>query len=121
MTETTTTKTPFPERMHNQAVETHDRRARNALEAITKEAAMFLWRLENGQEVDPISVRQLAVEAIQACEHLSVLETLREVREWDDAERNDHLSARLPGLDHMRGDGRNMELLTAEEHAERHA
>ena len=88
MPETTETKTPFPERMRNQTVETHYRRARNALEVITKEAATFLWRLETGQEVDPISVRQLAVEAIQACEHLSVLETLREVREWDEAERN---------------------------------
>ena len=59
MTETTTTKTPFPERMHNQAVETHDRRARNALEAITKEAAVLLWRLENGYEVDASGARQL--------------------------------------------------------------
>ena len=85
---TTETKTPFPERMHKQAVETHDRRARNALEAITKEAAVLLWRLENGHEVDASAARQLAEEAIQAAGHLGVLETLRDVREWDAAEQN---------------------------------
>ena len=85
----TTTETPtFPERMHKQAVETHDRRARNALEVITKEAATLLWRLENGHQVDASSARQLAEEAIRAAEHLSALETLRDVREWDEAEKN---------------------------------
>lgn len=88
MTETTTAKTTFPERMHNQAVQTHDRRARNALEAIMKDSTILLWRLEHGHEVDASAARQLAEEAIRACEHLSALETLREVREWDEAERN---------------------------------
>lgn len=89
MSETTETKIPFPERMHKQAVETHTRRARNALEAITKDAASLLRRLENGQELDASGARQLADESIRACEHLSALETLRDVREWDEAERND--------------------------------
>ena len=84
---TTETKTPYPERMYEQAVRTHTRRAASALENITKDGASLPSRLENGQEIDASGARQLAEDAIRACEHLSALETLRETREWDEAEK----------------------------------
>ena len=56
----TETKTPFPERMHKQAVERHTRRAKAALEALASEAAGWQRRLESGGAVDGDDATNLA-------------------------------------------------------------
>ena len=89
MSETTETRTPFPERMHNKAVETHKRRAKAALLAMTEKAGYMLTALEKGV-AEPESASEFAELAYRLGVHLSALEILREVREWDEAERNDN-------------------------------
>lgn len=87
MTETATTQTPFPERMHKQAIESRTRRVKADLGDLAKDAAALLWRLENGMPPDVGAARQLTEQAVRVREHLTALEILRETREWDEAER----------------------------------
>lgn len=87
MTETAETRTSFPERMHKQAGQTHARRAKAALLAMTEKAEYMLKALEKGT-ADPESAREFAELAYRLGVHLSALEMLRETREWDETERN---------------------------------
>jgi hypothetical protein len=79
------TTTPFPERMHGQAVSTHTRRAKAALLSMTEKAEYMLKALEKGT-AGPESAREFAELAYRLGVHLSALEALRETREWDEAE-----------------------------------
>jgi hypothetical protein len=88
MTETTTSKTPFPERMHNQSIDSHARRAVNALSDLIERAAILRDRLQAFDRAGPEMAGTLAEMALKAGIHLSALEVLRETREWDEAERN---------------------------------
>jgi hypothetical protein len=85
---TETTRTPFPERMRATAVESHTRRAIKALSDLMERAAILRDRLQAFQSADADYANTLAEMAVQAAVHLSALEVLRDVREWDEAERN---------------------------------
>jgi hypothetical protein len=87
MTETATPRTPFPERMHEQAVEINTRRAVHALDSLIERAALLRKRMNDGSPADAISAYDLAEQAMRVGIHLSALETLRETREWDKADR----------------------------------
>jgi hypothetical protein len=83
---TTTEKTPFPERMHKQSVDSHTRRAERALKELAYEVDALGRRLGNGsmEAEDPRRAAQLVTDLAA---HFAALEALREVREWDEAER----------------------------------
>src|SRR5580693_7932293 len=87
MTETTTPKTSFPERMHEQAVHSHRRRAVKALTDLMERAAILRDKLEAFNYPDAESAASLGEMATRAAIHLSALEVLRETREWDEAEK----------------------------------
>jgi len=86
MTETTTT--PFPERMHWKAVETSTRCATDALATLAADVEALRKTLAGHGTVFGSDARKLAEQAMRVSEHLSALEVLRDVREWDEAERN---------------------------------
>ena len=88
MTETVAASTPFPERMHNKAVETNTRRAKAALEALAADVDELRKKLDEGALIFGSDARHLGEQTMRIGEHLSALETLRETREWDEAERD---------------------------------
>jgi hypothetical protein len=81
------TTTPFPERMHNQAVETAKRRAERSLDELANEAAIIKRRVGNGT-ADADDARKSAELVTTIASRLGTLEALRDVQEWDEAERN---------------------------------
>jgi len=84
---TATPETPFPERMRNQSADSHSRRAVKALDDLIERATVLRDRLVAFNRADADLAGTLAEMAMRAGVHLSALETLRETREWDEAER----------------------------------
>lgn len=88
--------TEYPNREHRVADEAARRRALASLEAITASAGIVRQKLErDGTWVDGSDARVLAVAVGQLTENLTILETLRDVREWHEADKADaeHLHA----------------------------
>lgn len=77
----------FPERMQQQARDTHTRRARTALDAIAQQVENLRYRMDTFLPIDASDAQHLAEQAMRVGIHLGALEMLREAREWDDAER----------------------------------
>lgn len=82
----TAIRTPFPERMRNQAAGTHARRAQQALKDLAYEVAVLQRRLDNGT-AEGHDARKTAELAATIGAHFGALEVLREIREWDEAEK----------------------------------
>lgn len=83
--ETAETRAPFPERMHSKAAEVHARRARAAYAAMIEKAEYGLKALDKGTS-EPESASEFAGLAYRLGVHLSALEVLHDVREWEEAE-----------------------------------
>jgi hypothetical protein len=78
----------YPNREHENADKAAQRRALTVLKNIVTDAEIIRRRLE-GSTVHPdaADARGIALQAAQLTEHLAILETLREVREWHEADK----------------------------------
>lgn len=84
---TAETRTPFPERMHRQAVQVQTENAANALAKLADEAAVLRHRLDAGT-VTAWDTREAGDLVVKLAGYFGILQGLRETREWDKAERN---------------------------------
>jgi hypothetical protein len=95
----------YPNREHMNAAKAALRRARANLDEISAEAGLMRTRLDKGADyIDGADARTLAVAVGQLAENLTIIETLREVREWHAADRADAARAARLGPAPVRDD-----------------
>jgi hypothetical protein len=91
MSTTETTAITYPNREHENADKAAARRALAALAAIEDQVAVLRAKIEHRNYIYGSDTNQITDNARALTEHLAILETLRDVREWhaaDTAERN---------------------------------
>jgi len=79
--------TAYPNKEHERADEGARRRAMDALTELAGEAALLRRRLADGRNPDYTDAESLERLVRKLTRDLSVLGTLREVREWDAADK----------------------------------
>ena len=82
--------TAYPNREHEDADKAAKRRALSSLRDIIEDAQTLQRRIENGYEPYGTDAQRIADKTIALAVNFSVLETLRDVREWhaaDEAEK----------------------------------
>lgn len=80
--------TDYPNREHANADKTARQQAMAALDDIARDIAILKRRLANGSYTDVSDSTALAAKAGAVGRHLAVLATLRNVREWDAADKS---------------------------------
>lgn len=78
--------TDYPNRKHESADKAARRRAETALADLAGEAALLRRALKGGRNVDGLDVRRLSELMLSLTRDLSVIGTLRDVREWHAAD-----------------------------------
>lgn len=86
--------TDYPNREHENKDKAARRRAHAALDMIASEVSVVGRRIEGGG-ADADDCRQMAEHVRALTEHLAVLETLREVREWHAADHPEIAAGRI--------------------------
>ena len=81
--------TTYPNREHEAADRAARRRTLNTLEAIVSEAALIRQRVDNGRPVDGDNTQMLSSLVRGLTGYLAELGTLRDVREWDAADKRE--------------------------------
>jgi len=79
--------TEYPNREHENADKAARRRALKAVDEIAGECALLRRKLEAGRDLDADDVQTITHSLMRLTQNLSALTVLRDVREWDAADK----------------------------------